>query len=129
MTVQQNINLEDYRILPLLLQPIVENAIVHGLETRESDGIVHINIYINDTVVYVEIEDNGCGMEEETLNAVLAKVQNYTKKRHKSSIGLYNINRRIKLTYGEEYGLQIRSTPGQGTLVRVLIPAIISENM
>jgi sensor histidine kinase YesM len=57
----------------------------------------------------------------------MAKVQNYTRKRRKSSIGLYNINRRIKLNYGEQYGLEIQSTLGEGTMVRVTFPAIKYE--
>lgn len=124
VTIQPEMNLEEYRMLPLLLQPIVENAIVHGLEARESDGMVWISIYTQEEVVYVDVSDNGCGMNEETLQMVMTKVQDYTRKRRKSSIGLYNINRRIKLNYGEQYGLSIQSTVGEGTMVRVTFPAI-----
>ncbi len=127
LTVQPEMELEEYRVLPLLLQPVVENGIVHGLEARESDGTIWISIYVQEDTVYVDISDNGCGMDEETLHAVLAKVQNYTRKRHKSSIGLYNINRRIKLNYGEQYGLDIQSTLGEGTMVRVTFPVIKTE--
>ncbi len=123
VTIQPEMNLEEYRMLPLLLQPIVENAIVHGLEARESDGMVWISIYTQEEVVYVDISDNGCGMDAETLQMVMTKVQDYTRKRRKSSIGLYNINRRIKLNYGEQYGLDIQSTVGEGTMVRVTFPA------
>lgn len=122
--VQPGMNLEEYRVLPLLLQPIVENAIVHGLEAREKDGMVWFAIYIVDDVVHVDVSDNGCGMDAETLITVLEKVQDYTKKRRKSNFGLYNINRRIKLNYGEQYGMEIKSTPGEGTMVRVTFPAI-----
>lgn len=125
--VQPGMNLEEYRVLPLLLQPIVENAIVHGLEAREKDGMVWFAIYVVDDVVYVDVSDNGCGMDAETLKTVLEKVQDYTKKRRKSNFGLYNINRRIKLNYGEQYGMEIKSTPGEGTMVRVTFPAIRSE--
>ena len=124
VTIQPEMNLEEYRMLPLLLQPIVENAIVHGLEARESDGMVWISVYTEEEVVYVDVSDNGCGMNEETLQMVMTKVQDYTRKRRKSSIGLYNINRRIKLNYGEQYGLSIQSTVGEGTMVRVTFPVI-----
>ena len=127
LTVEPGMQLAEYRVLPLLLQPIVENGIVHGLEARESNGTIWISIYVRENVVYVDISDNGCGMDEETLNTVMAKVQDYTRKRRKSSIGLYNINRRIKLNYGEEYGLDIQSTPGEGTMVRVTIPVLKTE--
>lgn len=127
--IQPGMNLEEYRVLPLLLQPIAENAIVHGLEAREKDGMVWFSIYVQNDVVYVDISDNGCGMDEETMKAVMAKVEDYTKKRRKSSIGLYNINRRIKLNYGEQYGLSIQSTPGEGTMVRVTFPVIRGEGV
>lgn len=126
--IQPGLNTEDYRILPLLLQPIVENAIVHGLEGKDSGGMFWFAIYIIEETVYVDISDNGCGMDEATLNEVMAKVQDYTRKRRKSSIGLYNINRRIKLNYGEQYGLYIQSTLGEGTMVRVTFPALKKEN-
>ena len=127
LTVQPGMQMEEYRMLPLLLQPVVENSIVHGLEARESNGIIWISIYVQENVVYVDISDNGCGMDKETLQTVLHKVQDYTRKRRKSSIGLYNINRRIKLNYGEQYGLDIQSTQGEGTMVRVTFPVIKTE--
>ncbi len=127
VTIQPDMNLEEYRMLPLLLQPIVENAIVHGLEAKESDGMVWVSIYIQNAVVYVDISDNGCGMDKKTMQEVMQKVDDYTRNRRKSSIGLYNINRRIKLNYGEEYGLILQSTPGEGTMVRVTFPIIRVE--
>ncbi len=125
--IQPEMNLEEYRVLPLLLQPIVENAIVHGLEAKESDGMLWFCIYVIDKTVYVDVSDNGCGMDEATLEAVMTKVEDYTRKRRKSSIGLYNINRRIKLNYGERYGLSIQSTLGEGTMVRVTFPVLHGE--
>lgn len=128
LTIEPGMQLEEYRMLPLLLQPIVENGIIHGLEARESNGTIWISIYVRENVVYVDISDNGCGMDKDTLQMVLHKVRDYTRKRRKSSIGLYNINRRIKLNYGEQYGLDIQSTLGEGTMVRVTFPVIQSEN-
>jgi len=127
LIVQPELNLTEYRVLPLLLQPIVENAIIHGLEGKEKDGMMWFAIYQIDGIIYVDISDNGCGMAKETLAEVMAKVQDYTRKRRKSSIGLYNINRRIKLNYGEQYGLDIQSTLGEGTMVRVSFPAMKIE--
>lgn len=127
LTVQPEMKLEEYRVVPLLLQPIVENAIIHGLEARESDGTIWISIYIKENVVFVDISDNGCGIKEDRLKELLTKVQDYTKKRRRSNIGLYNINRRIKLNYGEQYGLEVLSTYGEGTMVRVTFPVIRSE--
>ena len=128
LSVEPGMQMEEYRVLPLLLQPIVENAIVHGLEAREKEGTVWISIYVRENKVFVDISDNGCGMDADTLSAIMTKVQNYTRKRHKSSIGLYNINRRIKLNYGEQYGLDIQSTLGEGTMVRVTLPVLKQAN-
>lgn len=122
--VQPGLDMEKFRILPLLVQPVVENAIVHGLEGKEKDGCIWIAVYIDNGRLYIDISDNGRGMDEETLEKVLRKVENYTRERHKSSIGLYNINRRIKLNYGEEYGLSLYSTPDEGTKVCVVLPLI-----
>lgn len=122
--IQPGLDIGKLRILPLLVQPIVENAIVHGLEGNESAGCVWVAVYIMDDKLYIDISDNGGGMDAETLEKVNHKVQNYTRERHTSSIGLYNINRRIKLNYGEEYGLQLFSTPGEGTKVSVILPVL-----
>ena len=77
LTVQQEMRLEEYRVIPLLLQPIVENAIVHGLESKEHSGTISISIYHIDDMVYVDISDNGCGIEEENLKKLLT---NYLKR-------------------------------------------------
>ena len=122
--IQPGLEIGKLRILPLLLQPIVENAIVHGLEGNESSGCVWVAVYVMDNKLCIDISDNGGGMDEETLAKVNQKVQNYTRERHTSSIGLYNINRRIKLNYGEEYGLQLFSTFGEGTKVCVTLPVL-----
>lgn len=124
LTVQPEMKLEEYSVVPLLLQPIVENAIIHGLEARDHNGTIWISIYFIDDVVYVDISDNGCGVKEDVLKELLTKVQDYTKKRRRSNIGLYNINRRIKLNYGAQYGLEVLSTYGEGTMVRVTLPVI-----
>ncbi|MGN0507419.1 MAG: sensor histidine kinase [Lachnospiraceae bacterium] len=125
--VQPDLDLTKLRILPLLLQPIVENGIVHGLEGKETDGCIWIAIYIKYGQLRIDISDNGCGIDAETLEKVMHKVENYTRERHTSSIGLYNINRRIKLNYGEEYGIKIYSTLGEGTRVRVILPVLPVE--
>ncbi len=121
LDVEDGIELEDYHILPLLLQPIVENAIVHGLEPSEENGLVMVHVYLQDEL-HIDISDNGCGMDA----AQVQKLRNSIVVRNpklKSSIGLYNINQRIKLCYGSRYGLQINSVPGEGTTISLVIPA------
>lgn len=125
--IQPGLDINKLRILPLLLQPIVENAIVHGLEGNESAGCVWVAVYIMEGKLCIDISDNGGGMDEETLAKVNHKVQNYTRERHTSSIALYNINRRIKLNYGETYGLELFSTYGEGTKVCVTLPVLYEK--
>ena len=120
---EEDINLNKIRILPLLLQPIVENAILHGLEEVESGGRITVNIHrdINnpDTLI-ISIRDNGCGMDADTLNNMRINLEkgNISKR---YGIGLYNINQRIRLCYGMGYGLSIDSEEGNGTTVTARI--------
>lgn len=127
ITIDEPVRLKDYQILPLLLQPIVENAILHGLEEKDTGGMVVVHIYLEEDL-HIDISDNGCGME---LNQV-RKLRNSILVRNpeiKSSIGLYNINQRIKLCYGSRYGMSISSVPGQGTMISLVIPAITDSAM
>lgn len=120
---EEDINLNKIKILPLLLQPIVENAILHGLEEVESGGRITVNIHrdINnpDTLI-ISIRDNGCGMDADTLNNMRINLEkgNISKR---YGIGLYNINQRIRLCYGMGYGLSIDSEEGNGTTVTARI--------
>lgn len=115
-------DLDEYFILPLLLQPIVENAILHGLEETESNGQIRIEVSTEkNELLHITISDNGIGMTEEKL-AALIQAMDTPKKGTSSNIGLYNINQRIKLFYGETYGMEIKSRPDEGTVVSLLLP-------
>ncbi len=124
--VAEDINLEGYNILPLLLQPVVENAILHGLEEVESGGEIKVKIYKqpdeNQNInLWIEVSDNGSGMKEEELQSLLANIEIYNPERS-TSIGLYNINQRMRLCYGDEYGIRIVSKLGEGTCVKMWLP-------
>lgn len=112
-------------VLPLLLQPIVENAIIHGLEEKESGGLIKISVYKKEEEegenLFVEISDNGCGMTAQKLYELMKDIEVKDSGRTKS-IGLYNINQRLKLSYGQEYGVKISSRTGEGTTVQMMIP-------
>lgn len=127
LIVDDAICLKDYQILPLLLQPIVENAILHGLEEKENGGVVTVHIYLDENL-HIDISDNGCGMELEQVR----KLRNSILVRNpeiKASIGLYNINQRIKLCYGSRYGMSISSVPGKGTMISLVIPPMTDSAM
>ncbi|SHL08710.1 two-component system, sensor histidine kinase YesM [Anaerocolumna jejuensis DSM 15929] len=113
--------IKDYMILPLLIQPIVENAFVHGLEGKKAGGTVVIDITSSEEYLILSITDNGLGMSENTLNALLISINDPGNK-SKSHIGLHNVQQRIKLFYGEKYGLQIKTMENQFTIITVYLP-------
>lgn len=124
--VEDGLELSRYRILPLLLQPVVENAILHGLEEVEEGGLIRISVYGKTfegrRTLHIDVEDNGCGMSEETLEKLRRDIEIRDMSRSKS-IGLYNINQRVNQHYGNGYRLYLYSEPQAGTLVRLIIPA------
>lgn len=119
--IDENLNLNQYQILPLLLQPVVENAISHGIESTGLSGQLTISLVKEEDLLIVKIEDNGVGMNESELEKLNNQIVNHPKN-SADSIGLYNINQRIKLYYGTAYGLSISSEKNQGTLVTITIP-------
>ncbi len=123
--IEENINPTEYSILPLLLQPVVENAVVHGLENLSEDGQIYIGISLTEKdMLKIKVCDNGGGMTVETLEELQKKLDT-PDLNLQSSIGLYNINQRIRLCYGPEYGMKLESEYGQGTRVALYIPAIL----
>lgn len=113
---------EHIEILPLLLQPIVENAILHGLEEVESGGVIKISVSKDAAgcFVIIAISDNGCGMDAKTLRNMRRNLEKGTMN-NRYGIGLYNINQRIRLCYGESCGLTVESAEGKGTTVTAKI--------
>lgn len=108
------------KTIKFILQPIVENAVVHGLMERENaGGVLDISGRHVDGKIVISIRDNGIGIEAEKLNHLLNKEEPLEGK---GGYGLKNVNDRIKLSYGEEYGLMIQSKLGLGTLVEVYLP-------
>lgn len=98
----------------LFLQPLVENAIIHGFRDMESGGLITIYGHRQGDDIEFCVEDNGCGITPERLQEVLAEAS--------SSIGTKNVDKRIKLLYGSRYGIDIESVPELGTRVRLVIP-------
>lgn len=111
------------QILKFLFQPIVENAIFHGIEPK-GDGSGTIDIHLNqqDKNIYIHIVDNGIGMTPEQIEQLLNPAEHTQNRRGLNGIGISNINQRIKMTYGQEYGISITSKPGAYTDVLICIP-------
>ena len=109
-------------IVKLVLQPLLENAIDYGMEFMDGEGEIHVRGYRKDKDVYLEVEDNGLGMPEEEA----AELLNGKERPHKhgSGVGLVNVHSRLKLRFGEAYGLVIHSCPDEGMMVQIHIPYI-----
>jgi len=128
--VQDGIDVSKCITLPLLLQPIVENAILHGLEETETGGVVRIRISrsAEGGGLCIAVSDNGCGMNLETLARIRTDIAMKNPEK-KESIGLYNINRRVRLCYGSEYGMTINSERGKGTTVALHLPEKVYHDL
>lgn len=120
-TVHVDKDIDKALIYPLTIQPLVENAVIHGLEHKEIDGYVHIHIQRQEDAIHVSIEDNGVGMDEEKLLEVKQNLDDQNEKEG-VRIGLRNVHQRLILTYGPQSGLNIASTVNQGTIVQFTIP-------
>ncbi|MGN1156898.1 MAG: histidine kinase [Agathobacter sp.] len=123
--IAPEVNTEEYSVLPLLLQPIVENAVIHGLEVIDGAGKVIIAVEQQEAdLLWITVSDSGKGMTEEELEKIREMLK--TPELHpQSSIALYNIQQRIRLYYGEEYGVEIYSEYGKGTQVVMKLPAFL----
>ena len=109
-------------IVKLVLQPLLENAIYYGMEFMDGEGEIHVRGYRRDNDVYLEVEDNGLGMPEEEA----AELLNGKERPHKhgSGVGLVNVHSRLKLRFGEDYGLIVHSCPDEGMMVQIHIPYV-----
>lgn len=108
--------------IKLIIQPLIENAIYHGMEFMSGDGEILVKAYIKNSNLYIDVIDNGFGMTEEVAKNLLTN--NSTSKGSGSGIGLKNVHERIQLYFGAEYGLEIYSEPDEGTTIRIHMPCI-----
>lgn len=127
--------LKDAIIPKITLQPIVENALYHGIKNRRRKGSINVSAAMENDDIVISVTDNGIGMTDETINKVLKNIKQMNSESNNTmsrceSYGLYNVNERIRLKFGESYGLSISSIYGEGTCVKVKIPFItdISKN-
>ena len=112
----------------ICIQPVVENALTHGLRNvrRKDKKLLIRSEHVNENLV-ITVQDNGAGMDAESMNRLLD--QNDMKRVESGiSIGILNVNARLKRLFGEKYGLHIESTAGEGTTVTITVPAVSTEN-
>lgn len=106
-------------LIKLVLQPIIENAIYHGLKYKESKGLLIVKGFMKDGNAVLQVIDDGVGMDEETLAHIYDEHKvNY----HSNGVGVYNVQKRLKLYYGEDYGITYTSELGKGTTATITIP-------
>jgi two-component system sensor histidine kinase YesM len=118
------------KVINLILQPLVENAIYHGIKYKGSKGKITIKGWGEDDNIFIRVSDDGIGMDTETLNQTMkkAKERDRTDESEKSGgVGVQNVNTRLRLYYGEKYGLHFESTLGEGTEVTIKIPRYFRE--
>jgi two-component system, sensor histidine kinase YesM len=123
--VEVRCNIEYLKIMPLIIQPVVENAFVHGLETKEGEGQIHIIVENTDHLV-IRVMDDGIGMSREKLAEIKENLNDF-RKLNRSNIGLSNVNQRIKLLYGLDYGIKVESEENKGTVITIELPEDIRQ--
>lgn len=119
------------RLPKLTLQPIVENSIIHGLERKRGAGLLTIRLIQTARRLVIIVSDDGLGMPPDTLSelqAVLIRASYHEEEEARQGIAIANVNNRIRLLFGERYGMAIQSTPGLGTDVTVTLPIITADN-
>lgn len=109
-----------YLIPKLSIQPLLENAIYHGMEGMYDDGEIIISVYEEDGNIKIDVADNGLGMTEEKLDYIMHN--KVVSSKRGSGIGVRNVNERIQLIYGKQYGITISSELDEGTTATIVIP-------
>ncbi len=117
---------KEYTIIKHLLQPIVENALDHGLRGTQENGTITIRARLQDQNVVFEVEDTGVGMTPEQIVQITT---NPSSSLPVGGYGVYNVIQRIKTYYGPAYGIEFFSEPGKGTLARITVPQIMTSEL
>lgn len=110
----------------LIIQPIVENAIFHGIEAKEEAGLIIVESVVSEGALLITVSDDGVGLDGKELARMTAQ---FGEREYQSgrSIGILNVLNRIKINFGEEYGLTVESEPGIGTSVTMRLPVVLKE--
>jgi len=112
----------NFASIKLIIQPLIENAIYHGMEFMGGDGEILVKAYVKESDLYIDVIDNGLGMLQEVCDTLLTN--NSKIERKSSGIGLKNVHERIQLYFGKDYGLKIYSEPDEGTTISIHMPSI-----
>ena len=121
--IQIDPELYRYQILKLTLQPLVENSLYHGIKYKRAKGCITVTGQMEGERILLRVKDDGVGMEEEDLRKLQTEIEKPCKETEKG-FGLANVNERIRMNFGAEYGMKIDSVKGKGTCVEIVIPAV-----
>ena len=123
LTYELNIDPKAHSLMipPLIIQPLVENSVIHGLENRIPGGMVQVDVQVEEQQLRIQVTDNGEGMSEESIIALYKRLESRDDEGN-LHIGLRNVHSRLQLTYGRDFGLTIVSKIGSGTQVSFVIP-------
>ena len=121
--IQIDPELYQYQILKLTLQPLVENSLYHGIKYKRAKGSIIVTGQMEGDRIRLRVADDGVGMEEEDLHKLQREIEKPCKETEKG-FGLANVNERIRMNFGAEYGMKIESVKGKGTCVEIVIPAV-----
>ena len=127
-TIEAQEDVLELASLKLMLQPLVENAIYHGMEFMDGDGEIEVKVYREAENLWFQISDNGLGMTSQQVDSLLGSKPHVSSRRG-SGIGVKNVNERIRLFFGEDYGLTIQSEPDEGTVIKICLPARTYSDM
>lgn len=131
---EEDVSIFEYQIPKLTLQPIIENAILHGLEYKVDKGIIQIDITKTEDRLIIKVTDDGVGMEQKILETINQRIFRGEGKKlgesniKRGGIALINVNNRIKLLMGEKYGIRVTSIKNYGTSVEVTLPLMKADN-
>ena len=112
-----------YRVIKMTLQPVVENALYHGIKNKRGGGTIRISMHYQGSDLEIDVEDDGIGMNEEDTMRLQRLADGLDKAREDNAgFGMANVGERMRLNYGQRYGLKIESEYGKGTIVKILLP-------
>ncbi len=117
ISIDEEIRQEE--VIKLILQPLVENSIYHGIKYKEGKGLIEILGYREGNCMVLQVQDDGIGMDGETLEHIFEK---HVRDTRSNGVGLKNVKERIQLYYGAEYGITYESVPGEGTTAVIRLP-------
>ncbi len=124
LSVSENYNFNP--IPKISLQPLIENALYHGIKNKRGGGTIKVGAFTEGDALVIRVEDTGIGIKPERLQEVIDGITNNVPS-EKNIYGLYNVNERIKLNFGNEFGLRLQSVYGEGTKADVLLPLFSSS--